>query len=116
MGTKLFGREPTLWIGWIGQAILLLGTLQLHLLSGDQAALAVVALNAVFAAINAWAVRPMSPVVFTYAAGSLIALAGSYGLHIPIETVAAINAVVVSTLVLLSRGQVSPQETAVSKA
>jgi hypothetical protein len=112
----IFGREPTLWIGFIGQAILLVGTFGLHMLNGQQAALIVVALNALFAAINAYAVRPISPAIFTYAVGSVVAVVGAYGLTIPIETVAGINALVISALVLMTRGQVAPQETAVSKA
>jgi len=113
---KIFGREPTLWLAVISNAILLAGTFGLHLLTGQQAALVVVAVNAIFGAINAYTVRPISPVAFTYAVGSLVALAGAYGLNLPTETVAAINALVVPVLALLSRGQVSPEETPVSNA
>lgn len=113
---KILGREPTLWIGVISSLVILAGTFGLHLLSGQQAALIVVAINAIAAAINAYAVRPISPVAFTYAVGSVVALAGAYGLNLSIETVASINAAVVPILALLSRDQVAPQETAVSKA
>lgn len=113
---KIFGREPTLWLAAISATIIVLGTFGFHLLSGQQASLVVVAINAVFAAINAYAVKPISPVAFTYAVGSLVAVAGAYGLNLSIETVAAINAGVVPFLALASRGQVSPQETSVSHA
>lgn len=113
---KLLGREPTLWIAVISSLVILLGTFGFHLLTGQQAALIVVAINAVFAAINAFAVRPISPVAFTYAIGSIVAVAGAYGLNLSIETVAALNAAVVPMLALLTRGQVSPQETRISKA
>lgn len=113
---KLLGREPTLYIAVISQVVILLGTFGFHLLTGQQAALIVVAINAVFAAINALAVRPISPIAFTYAVGSIVAVAGSYGLNLPIETVAAINALTIGVLALLSRGQVSPVETAVTNA
>ena len=113
---KIFEREPTLWLSMISAAIIVAGTVGLHLLNGQQASLLVVAINAVFLAINAYAVRPISPVAFTYAIGSLVAVAGAYGLNLSIETIAAINAGVVPVLALLSRGQVSPEETAVSRA
>lgn len=114
--TKLFQREPTLWLAVINAVIILLGTFSFHYLTGQQAALIVVAVNAVAAAINAYAVRPISPAVFIYAVASILAVAGAYGLNLSIETVAAINAVIVPVLALLTRGQVSPEETAVSKA
>lgn len=111
---KLFQREPTLWINVINAVVILVGTLGLQVISGEQAVLMVVVINAIFAAINAWTVRPISPAVFTYAVGAIIALAASYGLSVPIETVAAINVTVIAVLGLLTRGQVSPEETAVS--
>ena len=111
---KLFQREPTLWIAAIGSLVMLVGTFGLKFISGDQAALIVVVINAVFGAINAWTVRPISPVAFTYAIGSIVALAGSYGLNLSAETVGALNAAVIPFLALLSRGQVTPEETAVS--
>jgi len=113
---KLFGREPTLWLGVISSLVILVGTFGLHTLTGLQAALFVVAINAVAGAVNAYAVRPISPVAFTYAVGSIVAVAGAYGLNLPIETVAALNAVVIPALALLSRGQVSPQPTVLTTA
>lgn len=113
--TTIFGREPTLWLATISSLTILVGTFGLKFINGEQAALLVVAVNAVFAAVNAYAVRPISPVAFTYAIGSIIALVGAYGVNLPIETVAAINAAVIPVLALLSRGQVSPVDTAVSE-
>jgi uncharacterized membrane protein len=111
---KLFQREPTLWIAAISSVVILIGTFGLGFINGDQAALMVVVINAIFGAINAWTVRPISPVAFTYAIGSIVALAASYGLNLPAETIAALNAAVVPFLALLSRGQVTPEDTAVS--
>lgn len=116
MKIQIFGREPTLWLGVISSVILLAGTFSLHWLTGQQASLIVVAVNAGAAAINAYAVRPISPAIFIYAVGSIVAVAGAYGLNLTIEQVAALNAVVVPALALLTRGQVSPQESAVSHA
>ncbi|HLY14273.1 MAG TPA: hypothetical protein VKR24_07960 [Candidatus Limnocylindrales bacterium] len=113
---KIFGREPTLWIAVIAQLILVAGTFGFHWLTGQEAALWVVAINAVAGAVTAYAVRPVSPVAFTYLVGSILALAGAYGLNLPVETVAAINAAVVPILALLTRGQVAPQDTKLSAA
>lgn len=113
---KLFGREPTLWISFGSSLILLLGTLGFRLLDGDQAVLVVTALNGVAAAITAYAVRPISPAIFTYAAGALVAVGASYGLNVTPDQLALINGVVVMGLGLLTRGQVSPQATPVSRA
>lgn len=111
---KIFGREPTLWIAVLNALVILIGTFGLKYISGDQAALMVVVVNALFGALNAWTVRPISPVAFTYAIGALVALGAAYGLNLPTETVAALNVAVIPILALLSRGQVTPETTAVS--
>jgi hypothetical protein len=113
---KILGREPALWIGFVSSLIIVLGTFGLHLLSGQQAALIVVAINAVAGGVTAYAVRPVSPAAFTYAVGSLIALAGAYGLNLSIETVATLNAAVIPTLTLMTRGQVSPHKTSITSS
>ena len=112
---KILGREPTLWIAVISSLVILAGTFGLKFINGDQAALMVVVINAAFGALNAYTVRPISPVAFTYFIGAVVALFGSYGLNLPAETVAAVNAAVIPMLALLSRGQVTPQDTAVSQ-
>lgn len=113
---KIFGREPTLWISVISSLILLVGTYGFHYLNPDQATFIVVAINAVAAAINAYTVRPISPTTFTYAIGSIIAVATSYGLNFTPEQIVAVNATVVPFLALLSRGQVSPADTSLTRA
>lgn len=112
---KLFGREPTLWLAVISSLIVLAGTFGLRWLDGAQAGLLVAAINAVAAAITAYAVRPVSPAIFTYAIGALVALAASYGLEVTNEQLATLNGVVVPVLALLTRGQVSPAETAITR-
>lgn len=113
---KIFGREPTLYIATIDAVVVIVGTLGLHIISGAQAALIVAAINAVAGAINAWAVRPISPVAFTYAVGAAAALVAGYGFNVSDASLSAINLAVVPVLALLSRGQVSPEETPVSKS
>lgn len=112
---KILGREPTLYISVISSLILLVGTYGLHWLNGTQATFIVVAINAVAAAINAYTVRPISPTTFTYAVGSIIAVATSYGLSFTPEQVVAVNATIVPFLALLSRGQVSPADTVLTR-
>lgn len=116
MDFKLFQREPTLWIAVINAVVILVGTFGLRFVDGDQAGLIVAVINAIFGCITAYAVRPISPVAFTYAIGAIVALAAAYGLAVPPETVASLNVLVIALLALLSRGQVSPQETAVSSS
>jgi hypothetical protein len=113
---KIFQREPALYIALLTSLISLAGTLGYSLLTGDQASLWIVVVNALAGAATAWMVRPISPAAFTYAIGAVVALAAGYGLNVPADTVAAINALVIPALALLTRNQVSPQETPVSNA
>jgi hypothetical protein len=113
---KIFQREPTLYLAVLNAIVILVGTLGLRFITGDQAALVVAVINAIFGCITAYAVRPISPAVFTYAVGAVVALLASYGLTIPIETVAGINATLIAILALVTRNQVSPEETPVSNA
>lgn len=111
---KILGRDPTLWIGVVSSLIVVAGTIGFHWLSGEQAGLMVAAINAVAGAVNAWTVRPISPVAFTYAVGAIVALVASYGLHVSDASLGAINLAIVPILALLSRNQVSPQDTPIS--
>lgn len=111
---KIFGREPTLWISFLASIILLLGTLGFRWLDGNQAGIVVVAINAIAAAINAWTVRPIAPAAFTYAAGAIVSVFAAYGMEVTPEQLAMINGVVVMGLGLMTRGQVAPQDTAVT--
>lgn len=111
---KIFGREPTLWLAFITALVSVAGTLGFRLLSGDQAVLWNLAINAVAGIVTAYAVRPVSPAAFTYGIGILAQLGAAYGLHVGDPTLSMINALVVPALALLTRGQVSPQETKVS--
>lgn len=112
---KIFGREPTLWLAIIYALLTVLGTSGLAHFSGQQALLTNAAIAAVVGAINAYAVRPISPVSFTYAIAAIAQLTAAYGIAIPEATLTAINGLVVPALALLSRGQVSPAETAISR-
>lgn len=113
---KLFGREPTLWIAALNALVMMAGTFGFRWFSFEQAGLLVALINAGFAALNAWTVRPISPVVFTYLTGAALALLSSYGLNFTNEQVAMLNAAIIPFLSLASRGQVAPQNTAVSES
>jgi hypothetical protein len=112
---KIFGREPTLWLAGIYAVLTVLGTTGLAHFSGTQAQLTNAAIAALVGAVNAYAVRPISPVSFTYALAALVQLAAAYGILIPDATLTAINGLVVPALALLSRGQVSPADTVLSR-
>lgn len=111
----ILGREPTLYLAVVTALISLAGTLGFRVLGEDQAALWNVAILAVFGAINAATVRPISPAVFTYAIAAIVQLGAAYGLNVTDPQLSQINALVVPVLALLTRGQVSPVDTAVTK-
>lgn len=104
----IWGREPSLVIGVIASALSLLVGFGFEWLNGEQAALFVAAINAVLGVVNAVSVRPIAPAAFTYLVGAVAALAAAYGLDVGQEVVGAINGLVLSTLMLLTRGQVTP--------
>jgi len=105
---KIFGREPTLLIGTAGSLLSVLVGFNFDWLTARQAALIVVVMNAVLGVINAIAVRPISPAAFTYLVAALAALCGAYGLHFDQSSVGAVNGLVISVLMFLTRGQVTP--------
>ncbi|GAA0739270.1 hypothetical protein Drose_04075 [Dactylosporangium roseum] len=107
---KLFGREPSLWISTIGSLLSLVAGFGLDWLTPGQAALVIVALNALVGVANGLRVRPVSPVVFTYAVGSIAALVAAYGVDVSQSIVGLVNGAVLSILALLLRGNVSPVE------
>ena len=113
---KILGREPALWLAVMTALISVAGTFGFRLLSPDQAGLWNIAINAVAAAITAYAVRPIAPAAFTYAVSVLAQLGAAYGLEMSPEQLSMLNATVVPILALLTRGQVSPVETAVTHA
>jgi len=112
---KIFGREPALWIGALNVAIGLVGTLGLRFVSQEQAALWIALVNALSAAANAWTVRPIAPSTFAYLINAGVALVAGYGYQIPGDTIAALQLGIVPILALLTRNQVSPVDTVVTR-
>lgn len=105
---KFFDREPTLWLAGLNAVIMVIGALGFQWFNIAQAGLLVAVVNALFAAANAYFVRPISPAAFTYAIAAILAFVGSYGFNLDDQLVTQINLVVVPILALLTRGQVSP--------
>lgn len=107
---KLFGREPTLWIGALSAVLSFIVTFNVNGLSEVQAALWITGINAVLGAWAAVRTRPIAPQAFTYVLSSAASLAAAYGLSWPPERLGAANVVLMAVLLLLTRGQVSPKE------
>lgn len=106
--TRIFGREPALWIGTLA-AVLSFGTaIGFPGLTEYQVAALVAGVNAVAAAVMAWQVRPVAPAIYTNVIAAAAAVGTAYGFNVPSETIGAVNLVVLSVLTLLTRGQVSP--------
>lgn len=112
----MFGRNPTLWIAILSNAVVLLGTFGFRWLDQAQAGLIVAAIDAVALAVNAYTVRPVAPAAFTYAVGAIVAVFGSYGFNLTPEQLAGINGLVIAFLAFLTYGNVSPQDTALSRS
>jgi len=113
---KILGREPALIVGVVNALIMLAGTMGFALLGADQAALWVALVNGISAAILAWVTRPISPAVFSQLIGAIVALVAGYGIELTAEFVFALNAAITPTLMFLTRGQVSPVNTAITNA
>ncbi|MFJ8049793.1 hypothetical protein [Streptomyces luteogriseus] len=105
---KIFGREPALIVSTISAVLSLIVTFNVGM-SGEQAGTIVAVISTAFGAIAAAMTRPIAPSAFTALVAAGAALLAAYGLEVSAETVGATNAVVLSVLALLARGQVSPK-------
>jgi hypothetical protein len=105
----ILGYEPTLILGFLTSLIVFAGGLGFSHLDPVQASLGAAVVAAIFGIINALAVRPVSPVAFTYAIGAIGTFLASYGFDIPTATLGALDALVIAGLTLILRGQVSPR-------
>lgn len=109
MKTKInLGGEPALTVNVIASMLALLVTFKWHGLTEANAAAIVAVLVAGGNVLTAFAVRPIAPPVFTAFVGAAVELVGTYGFTVPIDTVTAIDGVVVTVLALIFRNQVTP--------
>ena len=110
---KIFGREPAAVIAALGSIVTVLAALGLPWLNGGQAA----ALTGVVAAVILVATtRPVAPGLVTAVVTAGAAILAEYGLHASDALVGALTGAVLAVFALLSRGQVAPQETALTRS
>lgn len=112
MQGKLFGRDPLLWTALISAVLTGLAVFQLGLDAG-----AAGAINGVVVALVAiYATRPRTPGLFTGVVTTAVALLAEYGISLTDVQTMALNGIVLAAFALLTRQQVEPQPTAISKA
>lgn len=110
---KIFGREPAAVIAAVGSIITVAAALNMPWLSAGQAA----ALTAVVAAvILVVTTRPVAPGLVTGVVAAGAALFTEYGLHFSDALVGALTAAVLAVFALITREQVSPQDTALTRS
>lgn len=100
--------EPALITGFLSSLLGLAVTLGIGGMTPDQAGAITAAVSAVFAAVAAAMVRPIAPAAFTGLVAVLADLSAAYGFHVTAGTVGAVNALVMSVLMLITRGHVTP--------
>lgn len=108
---RIFGREPALWLAFIGSVLTVVVALNVPWLNAGQSAAVVSFLAAIFIAVMT---RPVAPAVYTAVLSSGVALFAEYGLHASPAIVGALTGVILSFSTLVSRAQISPRETALS--
>lgn len=108
---KLWTKEPTLLIGAVSAVLAFFVTFGVEGLSGEQAGLIVGVVTAILTLINAWAVRPIAPTLFSGLITAGAALLAGYGLELGQEQVGQFQLAVVAVMTLILRGQVMPERT-----
>lgn len=103
---KIFGREPTLILGFVGAGFTWAAGLNLDWLNAGQAtAITTFLTGAVIAATT----RPIAPGLFVAAFGALSALVFQYGLHWSEASVSSFGALILAGFALAGvRPQVTP--------
>lgn len=103
---KIFGREPSLIIGFVGAVVAVLVGAHLPGLSAG-AGVAVTAL--VSAAVTAWATRPVAPSLYVGVVVAVAAVLAEYNLPISDTLLTAISGLVMAAFALFGvRPQVTP--------
>lgn len=99
--------EPALVLGTVSAVLSLIVALNVGL-SAEQAGLWVAVITAVFSAVTALAVRPVSPAVFTGVVVAVGDLLMGYHFHVSPGVLSAVSALLLSVMTLLTRHQVTP--------
>lgn len=110
---KIFGREPALWISTIGIILTLLAAFNVDFVTVGVADAVVAAMTAILVAITT---RPVAPALFKGVVTAGVALVAQFGLHFNDVQIGAMTAASMALVVLIVRGQVSPEQTGVSTA
>jgi hypothetical protein len=109
-GTRIFGREPTLWLQAISAGLSVFVAIGIPgtSMTADQQAAVIAFISALIGVLNALAVRPWAPGLFAGLVGAGAALAARFGFEASPELVAALQGALVVTLGLVARNQVTP--------
>lgn len=110
---KILGREPGAWVASAGALLTAVAALGVPFLSAGQAAAAAAAISA---AVLVATTRPIAPAMVTGVVSTGAALLAEYELHAPPGAVAAIAAATLSLFALVTRMQVEPQDTAITRS
>lgn len=106
MNVRIFGREPSLWLGLIGALITWGVSLGLDWLNAGQATAIVTFITGLVIALTT---RPIAPPLFVGAVAAGAAMFGEYGLHWSDAAVTGLGAIILAGFALLGiRPQVTP--------
>lgn len=105
---RILGREPALWLNSLSAVLGLLVTFQVGSLDAEEAGWIVASTSAVLGAIAAALTRPIAVQAFTTAVATIASAVAAFGYEAAPTHVAAINAAVLSVLMFVTRGQVTP--------
>jgi len=103
---RIFGREPAVWLGFIGAVLTTLVAVKVNWLpAGAEAAI----MGALTAIVTALVTRPVAPALFTAAFVAVAAVFAQYGLHLSDGLIGGISSVILAAFALAGiRPQVTP--------
>ena len=103
---KIFGREPSLWLGLIGAVVTWVAGLGFDFLNTGQAVALVAAITGVTIAATT---RPVAPGLYVAAVGAIAALFAEYGLNWSEAAVTGLGGIILAGFALFGiRPQVTP--------
>jgi small basic protein len=104
----IFGREPVAVLNTLSAALGFVVSFGVTPLTAEMSAAIVAFVTAVLGGIAAWKTRPVAPQAFTTIVAAGAVLVAAFGFEASQATVGAINGVVLASLTLLTRVQVTP--------
>lgn len=106
--TRIFGREPALWISTIAAALAVAVGFGVPGLDAGLAAALTAFLTAAAAAWTALRVHPVAPAVFTGVVSTGAVLLAAFGLDLSQQQVGLVAAAVTTVVTLVARAQITP--------